>query len=66
MKKQEDLFLVTNQQWLQWIKRRKYYTRYEELYGHKMVYASFEVDPTRDVIKKVNMKGLTKRNLIEK
>ena len=31
-----------------------------------MVYASFEVDSTRDVIKKVNIKGLTKRNLIEK
>ena len=30
-----------------------------------MVY-SFEVDPTRDVIKKVNMKGLTKRNKIKK
>ena len=27
---------------------------------------SFEVDPTRDVIKKVNMKGLTKRSLKEK
>ena len=30
-----------------------------------MVY-SFEVDPTRDVIKKVTMKGLTKRSLKEK
>ena len=29
-----------------------------------MVYASFEVDPTRDVIKKVDMKGLTKRKKI--
>ena len=31
-----------------------------------MVYSSFEVDPTRDVIKQVNMKGLTKRSLKEK
>ena len=31
-----------------------------------MVYSSFEVDPTRGVIKKVNMKGLTKRSLKEK
>ena len=31
-----------------------------------MVYSSFEVDPTRDVIKKVNMKGLTKGSLKEK
>ena len=47
------------------MKRQKYYTRSEELYGDNMVY-SFEVDPTRDVIKKVNMKGLTKRSLKEK
>lgn len=31
-----------------------------------MVCSSLEVDPTRDVIKKVNMKGLTKRSLKEK